>query len=234
VRRHASVPEMLDRRFGRWTVIALHSTDAKGNRVWTCRCDCGTLKEVWQTNLYSGMSVSCGCYARERASECNRKYNRPSKQIPEYNVWANLRARCQDRNDKRYACYGGRGISVCERWNTSFQAFLDDMGSRPSPKHSIDRIDNDGNYEPVNCRWATTAEQQSNKQTTHLVRCGDAIGTVTEWARICGMANATLTERLNRGWSTLDAILKPVDHRRGPRNRRTASPTSLGSGCPDA
>lgn len=215
-----SADQMIGRKFGRWTIISLDRIDKGGNRVWLCECTCGSRKTVWQTNLYSGMSVSCGCYAREMTSACNRTHGATADGVPEFRIWAKMRSRCNCTSDKSYDRYGGRGIYVCERWQNDFTAFFSDMGPRPSRKHSLDRIDNEGPYSPVNCRWATPKEQARNKRTSRIIRIGDVWGTLAEWCEVFGMVRGTLLERLQRGWNPLDAVLRPVDHRRGPRNRR--------------
>lgn len=142
-------------RFGRWTV--LHESDArKGHRLFECRCDCGTIQVVFLSALRSGLSGSCGCLRREVVTTHGKSWK--ENKTAEYRIWTGMRARCRDGHKN----YGARGIKVCERWDRSFEAFLADMGPRPSARHSIDRIDNDGNYEPSNCRWVTMVRQLRN------------------------------------------------------------------------
>lgn len=129
---------------------------------------------------------------------------------PEYRCWLQLRRRCSDRNDKGYKRYGARGIYVCERWRNSFPAFFSDMGKRPSSKHSIDRIDNNGPYSAENCRWATRVVQNNNRSTNrHLTYNGHTM-TVTQWARTIGINYFTLNHRLNLGWSIRRALEEPA------------------------
>ena len=135
---------------------------------------------------------------------------RPGKITPEFRSWAHMRRRCKDQRDNRYDRYGGRGIVVCERWQTSFAAFLADMGPKPTPQHSIDRIDNDGNYEPGNCRWATRREQGNNTKRNRLLTLNGETMTVTEWSRKVGIHNRTIRARLARGWTVQDALLAPL------------------------
>lgn len=128
---------------------------------------------------------------------------------PEYRVWQQLRQRCQNPRDPSFANYGGRGIAVCERWSVSFQAFIDDMGERPSPRHSIDRIDNDGPYAPQNCRWTEMRVQLRNRRTNNRLTFRGRTQTVTDWAAELGIAAPTLDARLARGWSVEKALTTP-------------------------
>jgi hypothetical protein len=150
--------------FGR--LIALKRLSNYSKSVWLCRCECGRTKKVALRHLSAGKIKSCGClqqelYANGRANFRHGHWKN-SKPTPEHNTWVRMRQRCYNENHDNYRYYGGRGITVCERWQSSFENFFADMGPRPSPAHSIDRINNDGNYEPGNCRWATRSEQMKN------------------------------------------------------------------------
>lgn len=124
----------------------------------------------------------------------------------EYRAWCNMKDRCSRPSAANYARYGGRGISVCEAWAASFEVFLAEMGQRPSPSHSLDRINNDGNYEPGNCRWATIAEQQRNRSRVRLIPHQGRLITIVELAKISGVPYSRLKGRLDRGWSVERAI----------------------------
>jgi hypothetical protein len=159
---------MIDKTFGRWTVIAAAGSSKYG-RLWLCRCDCGTEKPVLGQSLRSGASSSCGCFRKERGIEANTKHGlTPSgtKPSPEYRVWNAMISRCYNENHKQYRNYGGRGIVVSDEWRRNFEVFLADVGPRPSARHSLDRKDNDGDYCRDNCRWALPLEQQNNKRNT--------------------------------------------------------------------
>lgn len=133
---------------------------------------------------------------------------------PVWHVWKNMRRRCSYQKHPQWSDYGGRGISVCESWNKSFAAFWKDMGPRPSSKHSIDRIDNSGNYEPGNCRWATSAQQLRNTRRNHIVMLGDKSVIMTDAAYMVGKNPKTVSERLRKGWSDKDALMTPVKPQR--------------------
>lgn len=152
--------------FGRWTVIGPSDKRASSKTLYVrCRCACGQERDVNLDNLKRGLTTSCGCYAAENSARCHTTHGcaRGSGLSPEYRIWRSMKNRCCNSNVRHYVRYGGRGISVCDRW-MKFEDFLADMGPRPTPGHSIDRIDNDGNYEPGNCRWATAKEQRANQR----------------------------------------------------------------------
>lgn len=152
-------------KFGRLIVFSFSRRD-KSIYFWNCRCDCGNEKEVRADSLKSGRSQSCGCLRKERVIETQTKHNNTKghNKTPEYNSWAAMKARCYNQNFKQFPDYGGRGVIVCDRWKDSFEDFLIDMGEKPTPNHSIDRIDVNGNYEPENCRWTDRTSQQRNQR----------------------------------------------------------------------
>lgn len=170
---------VIGHRFGKLLILAerepsIYSTPNRpriiARRVF-CRCDCGVEREFSLSNLRSGESSSCGC-VRE-GSPWKAAHGKPlhghrahGGRTPEYVCWVSLKARCENRKCRDYKDYGARGIGICDRWRGSFEAFLSDMGNKPTPKHSIDRINNDGNYEPGNCRWATAKEQRANQRNS--------------------------------------------------------------------
>lgn len=154
--------------FGRLTVLGGEHKVTRNYWV-TCRCDCGREIVTRVDGLTSGKKLQCGDHARrmpdaQKAAISERNRTHGMAGIPEYNAWCGMKMRCFNPKNDRFADYGGRGITVCERWRDSFEAFLEDMGMRPSPKHSIDRIDVDGNYEPGNVRWADGSTQTKNRR----------------------------------------------------------------------
>lgn len=133
----------------------------------------------------------------------------------EYRSWLHMRNRCRLKTSPKYSSYGGRGITVCDKWFGSFESFLADMGLKPSPKHSLDRIDNDGNYEPDNCRWATSTEQSRNRRSSLVITANGKTLTLIEWSERSGIKSATIRKRLvELGWPADEAVTVPVGSRR--------------------
>lgn len=184
---HGNRKDISGLKFGRWTVI--RCLGPRNNKLlWECRCDCGNTGSVIGSNLVRGLSVSCGCYR----VECNVTHGKA--RTPEYAVWDAARRRCFKPSDMHYPTYGGRGITMCPEWRNSFQAFYEYMGPRPKG-HSLDRIDNNGNYEPGNVRWATTQVQIRNRRITIRVTHQGETLSLAEWSEKTGIAYGTLVAR---------------------------------------
>ena len=149
-------------RFHRLVAIRYDRRPGQSKSRWICRCDCGAISEVTGHKLLAGSIKSCGCLGREMAR--SRLLEHGLTGTPEHEAWMHMIRRCTDQRRRDYPRYGGRGISVCARWRCSFTAFLSDLGMKPTPRHSIDRINNDGHYTPENCRWATASTQRRNQR----------------------------------------------------------------------
>ena len=193
--------------FGKWTVIEYAGLGSGRRHHWRCRCVCGRESLVPSNNLKHGRSKSCLHCRRGRSGAEHRTGH------PAYNVWSSMIDRCNNPSAPSFNIYGGRGISVCERWRKSFDVFLSDMGERPSLAHSIDRIDNDGNYEPSNCRWATPKEQSRNRRNNRVITIDGFSASVAEWAERVGIRRETIYARLNSGMCPEDAVFTPLDYR---------------------
>lgn len=173
----------------------------KNNRDYLeCKCDCGNTVYVMAKHLIRGATKSCGCYRNEmrRAKGKNKTHGLTNSK--EYHSWKGIKQRCCNPNDAGYSNYGGRGIKMCDRWLNSFEAFLEDMGSSPSPKHSIDRINVNGDYCPENCRWTTPKEQGDNKRNTNSLTVNGVTKTFHEWANHTGIPYTTIKNRTYAGW----------------------------------
>jgi hypothetical protein len=190
-------------RFGR--LVTFREDGRLGGSVaWICQCDCGTSHRTRGYQLTGGMIFSCGCLRREKAS------THGMSRTPEYAAWIGIRNRCYNPNIDSYPNYGGRGISVCERWINSFENFYSDMGPRPSEGHSIDRMDANGNYEPSNCRWATLTEQNRNLRRNHRITVGGVTLCVAAWAERTGISAGTIHRRMRYGWCPTKCVLLPT------------------------
>lgn len=204
--------------FGRLTVIREVSPKVSGKQVQRCvecRCECGVVKEYRLYTLRSGKTKSCGCLAREVVGSGLKTHG--LSHTVEYGIWHGMLRRCLNEKEDSYRNYGGRGIAVCDRWR-SFESFYEDMGPRPSSKHSIDRINNDGNYEPGNCRWATQKEQARNTRVNYLVEHNGEVKCVADWAEQYGFKASVLYIRLVKlGWTFEKATTWPVFNKSATR-----------------
>ena len=189
----------LGKRYGKLVVIEAMWPKLK------CKCDCGNEKIVHAPGLYSGDTKSCGCLLRKQGGLT-------TKNRPEYNAWVGMKNRCFNKsNIDVYPNYGGRGITVCGRWINSFPNFLHDMGVKPSKKHTLDRINNDGNYDPSNCRWSTMTEQQNNKRNNVLIEYLGELKTLPQWAKLFDLNKKTLGARIYRlNWTINKALNTPA------------------------
>jgi len=189
--------------FGRLTVTGSRSS-IYGVSFWECTCTCGVVKPVRTYNLKAGITKSCSCLRNEPSP--NRTHG--MSRTKEGYIWSSMKSRCNNKNSRMYHAYGGRGIQVCERWQASFEAFYADVGPRPSPKHSLDRIDNDGPYCPENCRWVTQKEQNNNRQYHVYITCYGKTLNEGQWAERLGLPRTTIQRRRGLGYCG-ECILAP-------------------------
>ena len=203
--------DLTGRRFGRWVVESRADNDRFNKIRWECACDCGSVKKVNAGSLLSGKSTSCGCYQKEKIRHTSQVHGMSTTR--EYTSYHAMKQRCNNPNNPEYPRYGERGINVCKRWLDSFENFLEDMG--PCPKdYTIDRKDNDGNYTPSNCRWASDKEQALNRRTTRTVTYH---GVETTYVELCEKFNISLPAlnyRLSTGMSLEEALNKPIQVRK--------------------
>lgn len=200
-------------RFGSWTLIEMTPRIKGSHHIWwTCRCDCGTRRSVHGNTLRSGASKSCGCVSAEKSRIRRTTHGATSggSRTPEFKVWIGVVERCRTPSHTSYKNYGGRGIKVSPEWESSFPAFLRDMGPRPSPNHSIERIYNNGNYEKGNCCWILRSRQNDNKRSTVLLTFNGETMPAASWAKRLRMKNSTFMNRIYRGWSVEKAITTPT------------------------
>lgn len=206
--------DLTGRRFNRLTIISYEGQVA-GGAAWLARCDCGNEKVVKRKHLLSGKQQSCGCLRNEK----HPMQTHGRTKTPEYRAWKAMKGRCLSPTNKRYEYYGGRGIQVCDEWRDSFEAFLCDMGPRPSDEHSLDRIDPDGNYEPGNVRWADKLTQLRNRRNVARATINGETKTLTEWAKEYGISPELVRSRVkDRGWELMRALTTDPNeyHNRSP------------------
>ncbi len=213
--------DLTGQKFGRLFVVGLHHTEqvySKGQKdglkyYYTCQCDCGKETIVCTQNLKYGHTKSCGCLVKETVANINKTHNMAKTRL--YKIWKGIKTRCFNTNDKGYKNYGGRGITMCPEWKDDFMAFHDwafDNGYEEGL--SIDRINNNGNYEPSNCRWVDNITQQNNRRVNRYLTFNGETHTYREWSRITGINHCTISVRINKyGWSVEKALTTP------PRNK---------------
>lgn len=203
-------------RFGRLVVLrrAIQTGKTKNAR-WLCQCDCGAMHEANSSALIRGLTKSCKCLARELTSSRASIHNK--SRTVEWSTWQNMKNRCYNEKDASYIHYGGRGIRVCDSWINSFINFFSVMGERPSPEHSIDRIDVNGDYTPENCRWATKSEQAKNKRPVTAIEILGVVKTLNDWSKLSGVNKQTISKRMQSGVTGEALIAPPASNKSHPR-----------------
>lgn len=211
-------------RFGMLTVTGRGGRHPQsGDATWECICDCGARTTARGTDLRKGTKASCGCnHYGHRLKHGDAR----GSGTAEYRAWCAMKRRCYEVGNPKYPAYGGRGIRVCDEWRADYELFLAYIGKRPGSRHSLDRIDVNGHYEPGNVRWATDDQQANNRRSNRCDTIGLETRTVSEWSEISGTKFGTILMRLNRGWVARDAVwsapLETWDRRKGQRNAATA------------
>lgn len=201
--------DLTGQRFGRLVVIEESKMRNKsGNVKWKCKCDCGNYTYSNGYDLRKGNTQSCGCYNRDIVKKENPNYKKHL-----YFVYHSIKCRCYNPNDRAYHNYGARGIKLSDKWDT-YDKF-EEWSLKNGYKEGlwIDRIDNDADYSPDNCRWATPKEQQNNKRTNRLLKIGNEVKTITQWSELTGIKSCTISRRVELGWDEA-SLLKPVDKKR--------------------
>lgn len=193
--------ELAGKKIGKWTVL-----EYIGDSRWRVRCDCGAIEDRDAWSLEHGQTFGC------------RKCRRPRNELiytPEYHVWSDMFQRCYNPKERQFKNYGARGIRVCKRWSGKggFMRFYNDMGQRPVKGYQLDRIDNNGDYSPENCRWASSKENNRNRGNNRLIKIDDEEKCLSEWCEHFGKKVSCVTGRLERGWSIEDALKKPVNEK---------------------
>jgi hypothetical protein len=200
------------KKYGRLRILKEIPTTSKVGRKVECLCDCKTIIVVSFKSLRTGNTQSCGCFRSDYVAAKNRKHGCGVRgnRSQEYGHWKAMRSRCNNKNCAKYERYGGRGITICERWN-DFTKFMEDMGPIPSKKHSLDRYPNrNGNYEPGNVRWATSSEQTRNRDCTKRILYEGELVPLVEVAEKHGIHPGRLAWRLKKNWSLEKALTVPV------------------------
>ena len=196
-------------KFGRLTVVRRCGTNAHREAVWECICICGNTHYVPGSSLRTGKSTSCGCYKSDWT--VNKFTTHGLSKHPLHAIWDGMKTRCYDANRLKFKDYGSRGITVCDEWRNDFKAFYDwSIANGWVEGLSIDRIDNDGNYEPSNCRWADNSVQANNSRHCHYITYNGETLTISQWARKIGLKPSTLNVRIRSGWSIEKALTTPL------------------------
>lgn len=199
--------DLTNQQFGRLTVLHRHPENTnQGSARWICECGCEnkTIVIVSAAHLRNGTIEGCGCVRRERVIAAKTTHG--LRHTPENSAWRGIKDRCYNPKHRHYADYGGRGITMCDEWKDDFEAFYRDMGPRPSPEHSIDRVENDKSYSKDNCRWATAEEQANNRRSNLVYELNGVFKTLPDWCSDLGLNYKQTYQRIYRGMLFEEAI----------------------------
>lgn len=224
---HDALIDLTENTIGKWFVIGELPRDPlyPYRRRWLCRCSCERSKPVSQSSLMRGVSLSCGCERTRLAAQRQFKHGMSGTRI--WIRWRGMLQRCYNPKIDSYPNYGGRGITVCERWH-DFSLFLSDMGLPPFPHASLERVDNNGNYSPENVRWASPKEQGQNTRQTRFLTIGGETKSVSQWGEPKGLTSSRIRLRIDRsGWTEAQAVgLEPPPKQPGPDTRNRLRDTT--------
>jgi len=203
--------DLTGKTFSRLFVVGLAGRNNSGTHLWECLCQCGATTSATRGNLKNGHTKSCGCLRMDVSFQINLKHGHAHKgeRTPTYRSWDAMKDRCLRQECEAFKHYGGRGIKICERWLHSFENFLADMGECP-PGLTIDRKNNDGNYEPDNCRWADRKTQANNNRRNRIMEFNGERLTASQWADKLGIRSRTILERINNGWGIEKTLTTPI------------------------
>ena len=195
-------------RISNWDVSSQTPQRKSGHYYMECACLCGSGSRLVRIEkLATGVSKSCGCLRDNALTTHGKTSSATRKESRSYWIWAAMKQRCLNPNNKGYPNYGGRGVTICDKW-MSFEGFYSDMGDKPA-RLSLERINNNNGYSPENCKWADRASQNSNKRNNRYIEANGETRTITEWSRVLGVSHATIISRIERDWSEVDAVTLP-------------------------
>ena len=205
----SKIKDLTGQKFGRLTVIKIVGKDKYQNIIWLCKCDCGKDVSVRSASLLKGRTVSCDCYNKEKAKYAFKTHGLSKTRL--YRIWTGIKNRCFNENIPKYKNYGNRGIFVCDEWKNDFMSFYNwAMDNGYQDDLSIDRINVNGNYEPLNCRWITNKEQSRNKRNNNLITYNNETHCISEWAEILGFKPNDIYRRLKLGWCVEKIFNTPI------------------------
>lgn len=212
--RGGKILDITGQRFGRLVAIKQVERNSSNKIQWLCQCDCGKQVKVTTGHLRSGHTKSCGCYSRDRAKEANTTHG--GKHTRLYSIWSDVKKRCNNPSHAAYHRYGGRGIRICDEWKDDFQTFRDwAMSHGYRDNLTLDRKDNDGDYEPSNCRWVTMKEQCNNTSRTHYITVNGETRNILGWAEYLGITRYRIDSAYSRGENLEEYIKKLIKELRG-------------------
>lgn len=207
------VKDLSGMKFNRWTVIKRGKNTMRGQATWLCRCDCGTIREVAGADLRNNKSKSCGCLQKEVAGDTNRTHGKSFSRL--HRIWRGMKSRCENPKNFKASRYHDRGIAVCKEWHEFIRFYEWAVNNGYSDELSIDRIDNDKDYSPENCKWSNAVEQANNKSTNHMLTYKGKRQSMSMWSKEIGIPYGALRSRINqRHWSTEKALSTPLLRKR--------------------